>query len=125
MSTPRAASGAGSPVIIPFSPPNNTSNQPGGSELLDKLLVLLQNTFRSLADAVTNTALIGVKFDATAFPTGQRVFHGLDSQPTTWEPVNMQAPGGFVFEATTPNPNRNRYLVLQCSADLSCTIRFS
>jgi hypothetical protein len=111
--------------VIPFTPPDNTAEQPGGSELLDRIMVLLQNTFRSLAGTITNGALIQVSFDATAFPAGQRVFHGLGRQPVTFEAVNMQAPGGVVFESAAANPYRSKYLLLQCSADAACAVRFT
>jgi len=110
--------------VVPFSPPKQTAGQPGGSLLLDQILILLGNTFRSLAASVTNSNLVPVTFNTAAFPDGQRVFHGLGQVPSTFEAVNMQAPGGIVSESSAVNPNRDKYLVLQCTTDIACAIRF-
>jgi hypothetical protein len=105
--------------LTPFDPAV-TANQPGGSQLLDKVLTAVRNSLRSLAKAVTNDVLV----PATIGTVEKRVHHSLGTPPTTWEVVGRDAPE-VVYESSTNNPERSRYLLLRASGDVRVTLRFS
>jgi hypothetical protein len=103
----------------PFEP-EPTANQPGGSQLLDRLFTQLRATLRSLANAVTNDNVVSYDLDTVAV----KVFHGLGQVPFAWEVVGLSA-GQVVFETTTANPNRDKFLLLAATGPVRASIRFT
>jgi hypothetical protein len=105
----------------PGSAANAFGSFPGVALFLDRTISALQETFASLRNAVVNDALV-----TASIPTGSdvRVFHGLGESPTSWEVVGINA-NAVVWESSTVNGARSRYLLLQSSADVVVKLRFS
>jgi hypothetical protein len=109
-------------VVIPFEP-QRTEGKPGGSALLDEVIELVRDTFRSLAKAVTNDHLVRVTFPVAN--TDVQVFHGLTGQPTTWEVVAKDDDVN-VWRSSTVNPRPRETIFLRVSAaPATVTVRFS
>lgn len=108
---------------MPFRPFNALSSQgqPGGSSILDRIQQALSETLDSLKGAITNEGLI-----TQAIPTGAdvKVYHRLGRPPTTVEIVNRNA-NANVWESATPNTQREIYVLLQSSANVTVTVRIS
>lgn len=97
-----------------------TEGQPGGSTLLDRIIQSLTETFASLSRAVTNERIVTVSLSTS--PTN--VVHGLTFPPTTIDVVGLDA-GEAVYESSTFNPNRQRYVTLLSTGPVTAKLRFS
>lgn len=105
--------------MIPFDV-QPTAGQPGGSSLLDEILRRVRVTLQSLARVVTNDHLVS----AAIATTDTQVFHGLGALPLTIEVVGLNADAA-VWESTTVNSQRDRYVLLRASAPVTATLRFT
>lgn len=98
------------------------SGRPDWAGLIDKMLVGLDNTLKSLTNAVLNDVLMTVSFGAAA--TDVRVFHGLRAPVRTWEIVDKNADAN-VWRSSTENPNESLFIILQASAPVTVKLRFT
>lgn len=103
----------------PFQAPN-TSQQAGGSLILDRALADIEDSINSLANAVTNDVLVRVSLDNTKdWP----VTHGLGHQVQTWDVVDRNA-NAVVWQPPTVNSSPTRVILLRASAPVSILVRF-
>lgn len=103
----------------PFQAPN-TSGQEGGSTILDRIGDLIEESFDSLAQAVTNDVLV----NAAIAVTDTVVTHGLGHPVTTWEVVRRDGPGA-VYESSTVSKDPSKTIILKASAAVNTMIRFT
>lgn len=106
-------------AVKPFQP-ENTSSQPGGSTILDRLMTAVSESFASLRRAVTNDTLIKASLDNTRdWP----VVHRLGHAATSWEVVDRDA-NAVVWQSTAPNDRPGSVILLRASASVNVTLRF-
>ncbi len=94
----------------------NTTGQPGGSTLLDRILDDLIKTFDSIAQLITNDALV------TTFlgPVDSKICHGLGHLPKSWEIVDITA-NATVWRISWDD----QFITLHASGMCQVTIRFT
>jgi len=101
--------------------PVNTSGQPGGSTILDRMLSAIADSIASLAGAVTNDVLVRTTLDNTRdWP----VVHGLGHAVQTWEIVDIDG-SATVWQPATVNATPKTSILLRSSASVSVLIRFT
>ena len=103
-------------MVKPFQAPN-TSDQPGGSTILDRLGDLIEESFDSLAQAVTNDVIV----TATLGATDVIVTHGLGYPPKTWEVVDRDA-NATVWRTAVAT---TKTITLRASASVKVALRFT
>ena len=106
--------------MIPFDF-QDTAGKSGGSELIDRILRRLRETFGSPKEVVTNERLVRATLNGSA-PT--QVFHGLKGPPRTWEIVGIDFPE-MVYEPAIPNDQRDRFVYLRATGAVNVTVRFT
>jgi hypothetical protein len=97
-----------------------TEGKPGGSNLLDRLIVRLEATLDSLAKAVTNERLLAETLPVAT--TDVTILTGLNAPVRTWEVVDRSA-NAVVWRSPTVNGRPRETLILQASAPVSVLIR--
>lgn len=101
-----------------FIPPGNTSQQDGGSLILDRVLTAVVRAFDALDNALT--------FDRTVVAaigtTDTRVYHGLGFQPHGYLIAGLSA-DARVWRGTDDG-QQTAYLNLKASAPVTATLVF-
>jgi hypothetical protein len=95
----------------------NTTGQPGGSTMLDRVIDSLVKTFDSLKNVVLNDALVQVRLVVT----DTNVYHGLGHVPKSWELLDNTG-AATVFRTA---PMNDKFVTLRASATTDVLIRFT
>lgn len=107
-------------LVKPFQP-DSSSQAPGGSTFLDRMLAKIAESFASLTNAVTNDTLVRVDLDNTRdWP----VAHGLGQPVRTWEVVDQDA-NAVIWRSQAVNRAPKAVILLRASAPVSVLLRFT
>lgn len=100
----------------------STAGQPGGSNILDRVVAAISSALEALGDVVNNDKVVTQRLVAAA--GDQKVFHGLGSAPKAWDLIDQDA-NAVVWRSATVNPTPQDYLLFRTTADVNVTIRFT
>lgn len=103
--------------------PLNTSGQPGGSQILDRMLAAIKRALDLLANqSIGNQNLVSAFIAAS--PNDTVVSHGLGQMLQSWEIVDRDA-NAVVWRSPTANPTPTLTIILRASAAVNVVLRFA